>query len=83
MVILGLLGFLSVIRGVFFRWEFENSGLVTLVCGAIAIYGARSSSNLPWAIVIIIVGVIGGGFAGFLVALGGVLGLITALSRKA
>ena len=82
MVIFGLLGFFTSFRGIFFHWEFDNGGLVTLVCGAIAIYGARSASTLPWAIALIVVGTVGGGFAGFLVLLGGILGLISALSKK-
>ncbi len=82
MVVIGLLDFFSLVRGVFFHWEFSGGGLVTLVCGVIAIYGARSSGNLAWAIVLIIVGGIGGGFGGFLVLLGGVLGLISAVTRK-
>jgi hypothetical protein len=51
--------------------------------GIIAIIGARSAGTLVWAIVLIIVGLIGGGLGGFLVLIGGIIGLITALSKKA
>lgn len=57
-------------------------GIVTLICGIIAIIGAKSASTLVWAIVLIIVGLIGGGLGGFLVLLGGILGLVTVLSKK-
>jgi hypothetical protein len=46
-------------------------------------HGAKSVHNLTWEIVLIIVGLVGGGIAGFLVLLGGVFGLITSLSEKA
>jgi len=41
--------------------------------------GARSVTTLVWAIVLIIVGLIGGGLGGLLVLLGGIIGLVVAL----
>ena len=86
LVIFGLLSLLSIGFGgpTFFYWSlysFAYSGIVMLVCGIIAIIGARSVTTLLWAIVLIIVGIIGGGLGGLLVVLGGLIGLIVALSH--
>ncbi len=83
MVILGSLGLLVDFGAFIFHWGFAYGGILTLIMGIIAIIGARSASTLVWAIVLIIVGLIGGGIGGLLVLLGGIFGLITALSRKA
>jgi hypothetical protein len=58
-------------------------GVITLVMGIIAIIGSKSVNTIPWAIVLIVMGAIGGGLGGLLVALGGVLGLIQYLTKKA
>lgn len=89
MVIFGLLdilgasiaGFGMIGRPYFFAFGF--AGIVTLIMGIIAIVGARSASTLVWAIILIIVGLIGGGLGGLLVLLGGIIGLIASLSKKA
>jgi hypothetical protein len=83
MVLFGLVGLLVDFGGFFFNWGFAYGGIVTLVMGIIAIIVARSASTLVWAIVLIVVGLVGGGLGGLLVLLGGVFGLITALSKKA
>ncbi len=82
MVLFGLLGFVVSLGAFLFSWGFAYGGIVTLIMGIIAIIGARSASTLVWAIVLIIVGLIGGGLGGLLVLLGGILGLVAALSRK-
>jgi hypothetical protein len=89
MVIFGLLdivgasisGFEIIGRPYFFA--FGLAGVVTLIMGIIAIIGARSASTLVWAIILIIVGLIGGGLGGLLVLLGGIIGLIAVLTKKA
>ena len=82
MILLGLLSLIGAsVRGVNAYWEFTYFGAVTLVCGLIAVIGAKSAGVLPWAIVLIVVGIIGGGLGGILVLLGGVLGLITVLIK--
>ena len=43
--------------------------------GIIAVIGATSVNTLAWAIVLIVVGLVGGGLGGLLVVLGGVFGL--------
>jgi hypothetical protein len=57
-------------------------GIVSIVCGIIAIVGAKNTTDIAWAIVIIIVGVIGGGLGGLLVVLGGVVGLIISVTGE-
>lgn len=81
MVISGLLGLLGDFGGFFFHWGFRYGGIVTLIMGVIAIIGSGSVNTLAWAIVLLIVGLIGGGLGGLLVALGGLIGLISMLNR--
>jgi hypothetical protein len=66
----------------FLHWGFAYGSIVTIICGVIAIVGAKSATILVWAIVLIIVGMIGGGLGGLLVVLGGILGLIAVVSKK-
>ena len=86
MVIIGLLSFIGygfVYFGPFLPFSFTYFGIVTVVCGIIAIIGAKSVTNLVWAIVLIIVGLIGGGgLGGALVVLGGLLGIVTVAIKK-
>ncbi|HEX9262661.1 MAG TPA: hypothetical protein VF893_09070 [Candidatus Bathyarchaeia archaeon] len=82
MVLFGLLSFLGSFGRFFFNWGFSYGGILTLICGIIAIIGARSVNTLVWAIVLLVVGIVGGGLGGLLVILGGILGLITVLSKK-
>jgi hypothetical protein len=83
MVLFGLLGLIRDFGGFIFHWGFAYGGIVTFGMGVIAIIGARGVNTLVWAIVLIIVGLVGGGLGGLLVLLGGLFGLITVLSRKA
>ncbi len=83
MIIFGLLGFFGSFGAYYLHWGYAYGEIVTIVMGIIAVIGAKSVNTLVWAIVIIIVGLIGGGIAGFLVLIGGILGLVTALSKKA
>ena len=64
-------------------WGFTYGSIVTIVMGVIAIIGAKSVNTLVWAIILIIVGAIGGGLGGILVILGGLIGIITVVSKKA
>ena len=83
MVLFGLVGFFGSFGDNILHWGFSYGGIVTLICGVIAIIGARSANTLVWAIVLVVVGAVGGGIGGLLVVLGGVFGLITVLSKKA
>jgi hypothetical protein len=85
LVIFGLFEFVGLSGLTIFHfsiYSFAYSGIVAIICGVIAIIGARSASTLVWAIVLIIVGVIGGGLGGLLVVLGGLLGIIVVLTKK-
>jgi hypothetical protein len=57
-------------------------GVVTLILGVVSIIGAKYSHRLEWAIILIIVGYVGGGIGGLLVLIGGILGLVTVLLKK-
>jgi len=83
MILFGLIGFFATFGAYYFHWGYTYGGIVTLIMGIIAIVGAKSVSTLVWAVVLIIVGLIGGGLGGLLVVIGGIFGLITALSKKA
>ncbi len=78
-----LIGFSGLAIFHFSLYAFAYAGIVAIICGVIAIIGARSASTLVWAIVLIIVGIIGGGLGGLLVVLGGLLGIIAVLTKKA
>ncbi len=82
MIVFGLIGFFASFGAYIFHWGYSYGGIVTLIMGIIAVIGAKSANTLTWAIVLIIVGLIGGGLGGLLVLLGGIFGLITALARK-
>ena len=77
MVLFGLLGLLADFGNFIFHWGFSYGGIVTLVMGVIAIIGAKSVNTLVWAIILIVVGAIGGGLGGLLVILGGIYTLYT------
>ena len=81
--LLDLIGFSGLAIFHFSFYAFAYAGIVSLICGVIAIIGARSASTLVWAIVLIIVGIIGGGLGGLIVVLGGLLGLIVVITKKA
>ena len=83
MVLFGLVGLLVDFGAFIFHWGFAYGGIVTLIMGIIAIIGSRNVNTLVWAIVLLVVGLIGGGLGGLLVALGGLIGLISYLLRKA
>jgi hypothetical protein len=82
MILFGLIGFFGSFGAYYLHWGYTYGGIVTIVMGIIAVIGAKSVNTLVWAIVLIIVGLIGGGLGGVLVLLGGILGLVTALSKK-
>jgi hypothetical protein len=51
-------------------------GIIEIILGIVAIYGARRATDLTWAIILIVVGLIAGGLGGLLVLLGGIVGLV-------
>lgn len=88
LVIFGLISFIGSSFGpsvLYWGWGFASfayGGIVSIICGVIALIGAKSANTLVWAIILIVVGIIGGGLGGLLVVLGGLLGLIAILSKK-
>ncbi len=50
-------------------------GIIQIVLGIVAIYGAKRATDLTWDIILIVVGIIGGGLGGILVLIGGIVGL--------
>lgn len=83
MVVFGILAVAqSTFRVAFYGWGFFNGGLVTLLGGVLAIIGANRVRELAWAIILIVVGLIGGGIGGLLVLIGGILGLVANLSHS-
>ncbi|MGA3060994.1 MAG: hypothetical protein ABSD92_11580 [Candidatus Bathyarchaeia archaeon] len=80
--LLSLIGYAFTFIGPFISFGFAYFGIVMIICGIIAIVGAKSVTSIVWAIVLIIVGVIGGGLGGLLVILGGLIGLIAVIIRK-
>jgi hypothetical protein len=50
-------------------------GIIEIILGIVAIYGAKRVKDLVWDIVFIVVGVLGGGLGGVLVLIGGIVGL--------
>ncbi len=51
-------------------------GIIEIILGLVAIYGAKRLPDLMWDIILIVVGVFGGGLGGILVLLGGIVGLL-------
>ena len=51
-------------------------GIIEIILGIIAIIGSKRATDLTWAIVLIVVGLIAGGLGGLLVLLGGIVGLL-------
>jgi len=83
LIIMGLLSFvgmaiqaLMVMPSVIGSFGGSVGAIIEIILGIVAIYGAGSATDLVWAIVLIVVGIIAGGLGGILVLLGGILGLI-------
>lgn len=89
LLVLGILSFLGIgfdfgpIRWGWGYFAFAYSGIVMIICGIIALIGAKNVTALSWAIILLIVGIIGGGIGGLLVAIGAVIGLIMYVAKKA
>jgi hypothetical protein len=55
---------------------FFGAGIVSLILGIIAVVLSKRVGELIFAIILIVVGFLGGGIGGLLVLIGGILGLI-------
>jgi hypothetical protein len=81
LVVLGLLSFLGmgftmVTFSMFGPFGGSFWGIIEVVLGVVAIYGAKRVTDLTWAVVLLVIGLVAGGFGGILVLLGGILGLL-------
>jgi len=80
MILLSLAGMLNFAVNIPFHSPllgYFGVGVISLVLGIVALYGAKKVSVLLWAVVLIIIGFLGGGIGGLLVLLGGIVGLIS------
>jgi hypothetical protein len=83
MIILGIAGFIGMaFMSMFFMSPLLGFmgigfGILHIVLGIIAIIGSKRATQTTWAVILIIVGLIGGGFGGVVVVLGGILGLLS------
>jgi hypothetical protein len=51
--------------------------IVDIILGVVAIYGSKRVTDLLWAVILIVIGLLGGGIGGLLVLIGGILGLLS------
>lgn len=81
LILLSILSFL----GMAFMSGFGMPGLglfagfgaiVGIILGIVAIYGSKRVEELLWAVVLIVVGLLGGGIGGLRVLVGGILGIV-------
>jgi hypothetical protein len=81
MVLFALLGFLGMGAMMAFQMpgaHFASLGaILSLILGVVAIVGSKHATDLLWAIILLIVGYVGGGIGGLLVLVGGILGLVS------
>jgi len=54
-----------------------GSAIIGGVLGVVALFGSRHVRQLLWAVVLLVVGFVGGGLGGLLVLLGGLLGILS------
>jgi hypothetical protein len=52
-------------------------GLISLLLGVVALFGAKHVNQLIWGIVLMVVGLLAGGVGGLLALFGGLVGLLS------
>ena len=57
--------------------------LAQIVIGIVCVIGSRFVSNLVWALVLLVLGIVAGTIGGTLVAIGAILGLVSVLLKSA
>jgi len=81
MILLSVLGFLGMAFmsfGMLGLGLFAGFGAILgIILGIVAIFGSKHVTELLWAIILIVVGLVGGGIGGLLVLVGGILGLLS------
>jgi len=81
---LGAVAFSSLFRGIPSVYAFESglvagtALLVDVVGGILAIVGSRRAYSLFWGIVLLIIGLVVGGWGGLLVVIGAIIALVAA-----
>lgn len=55
--------------------QVSHRAIIALICGVVALIGAKRLPDPAWGIVLIIIGAIAGGIGGLLALLGGVIGI--------
>jgi hypothetical protein len=75
----------GVFRGISLLGFFSGTAwsLAQIVIGIVCIIGSRFVSNLVWAIVLLVLGLIAGTIGGTLVLIGAILGLVSVLIKSA
>jgi hypothetical protein len=88
-LLFGLLGLLEVgvhiFRGISLLGFLSGTvrSLAQIVIGIVCIIGSRFVSNLVWAIVLLVLGIVAGTIGGTLVVIGTLLGLVSVLLKSA
>jgi hypothetical protein len=80
MILLSLAGFLGFGIALPFHVPLVamfGSALIGLILGIVAFIGSKHVRELIWAIVLLVVGYVGGGIGGLLVLVGGLLGILS------
>lgn len=54
-----------------------GEGVISLILGVVGVVGSKRVNELIWAVVLIVVGYLGGGIGGLLTLIGGLLGLLS------
>ena len=54
-----------------------GSAIIGLILGVIAFFGSKHVRELIWAVVLLVIGFVGGGIGGLMVLLGGLLGILS------
>lgn len=76
MIVLSVLSFIGYAVALPFRSPLPalyGNALLALVLGIVAFVGSKHVGRLLWAIVLVVIGYVGGGIGGLLILIGGIL----------
>ncbi len=54
-----------------------GSAIIGIILGVVAFIGSKHVRELIWAVVLLVIGIVGGGLGGIMVLLGGLLGILS------
>lgn len=54
-----------------------GSAIIGIILGVVAFIGSKHVRELVWAVVLLVIGFVGGGLGGIMVLLGGLLGILS------